>query len=145
MPIPSPAPGRMSLTTTVPAAVPSVFHSSRPVPAVVAEKKATPPARVSWYGVLDEDPGTMSSTWVVPPRVPSVRHSSSPFAPKPRKRSVPPSGTGGLSRATGAPSDWVPAVVPSLVQGPSEGPAKPIFVPSGVSQWGEPLDGELGL
>ena len=38
------APGRMSFTSTVPASVPSVFHSSRPTVPSLAQKKTWRPS-----------------------------------------------------------------------------------------------------
>ncbi len=72
--------GLMSSTSTVPAAVPSVFHSSVPV-TVKAEKKTVSPTTVSSAGTDEPRPGLMSLTSTVPAAVPSLFHSSEPMRP----------------------------------------------------------------
>jgi hypothetical protein len=71
----------MSFTRTVPAGVPSVFHSSSPLSGCSATKKRVPPTAVNPDANDDPGPGRMSLTSVVPAVVPSVFHSSYPWAP----------------------------------------------------------------
>src|SRR5439155_3962 len=79
----------MSLTSTVPAAVPSLFQSSGPF-VLKARKKSVPFTFVSPSGPEPPLPGLMSLTSTVPAAVPSLFQSSVPFAgSKPRKKSVP--------------------------------------------------------
>jgi len=68
----------MSLTRTVPASVPSDFHSSAPLAAVVALKYSLPLKAVSSFGSEVPVPALMSFTRTVPAAVPSVFHSSRP-------------------------------------------------------------------
>ena len=75
----------MSLTRTVPAAVPSLFHSSAPWVVSRATKKRVPLKSVSdelrkTLTAL-ELPGLMSLTSLVPLLVPSLFHSSTPCLP----------------------------------------------------------------
>src|SRR5262245_24181779 len=77
-------PGLMSLTRTVPAAVPSLFHSSWPLVPLEAEKNNVPLTFVSsWTFELEPyelpPPGRMSLTRTVPAAVPLLFHSSSPL------------------------------------------------------------------
>ena len=78
-------PGRRS-RTTVPAAVPSLVHSSRPCAPSSAEKKSAPPCATRCIGgEARRDP----LTGTVPAAVPSLRHSSwsTPgWSPKNRRR-----------------------------------------------------------
>ena len=76
-------PGLMSLTSTVPAAVPSLFHSSAPAVPSVALKKTAPPTPTKLAG--DEElfaseigltPGKMSLTSAVPAAVPAQRRQA---------------------------------------------------------------------
>ena len=84
-------PGLMSLTRTVPASVPSLFHSSLPLTPSSAEKNSVPPTAVRSSMSEPEPPGSMSLTRTVPAAVPSLFHSSSPCSPSlARKNSVPP-------------------------------------------------------
>ena len=46
-------PGYISFTSTVPAEVPSVFHSSDPCAGSVARKYVTPFINVNWSGALE--------------------------------------------------------------------------------------------
>jgi hypothetical protein len=67
------------MTITVPAVVPSLFHNSRPDPAVVAPKNSTPFDNTSSSAPVIKPspaPGLMSLTITVPALVPSVFHSS---------------------------------------------------------------------
>ena len=120
-----PASGLMSLTITVPAAVPSLFHSSRPFVPSSALKKSMPPTAVSAPILLSFKPGAMSFTITVPAAVPSLFHSSRlmlPSASLALKYSVLPTGVKslklpdtmlpGLMFLTGT----VPAAVPSVFQ-----------------------------
>ena len=59
-------PGRMSSTSTVPAAVPSLFHSSTPVVPSLAVKKSVPFTFVETAGSEPVAPGLMSLTSTVP-------------------------------------------------------------------------------
>src|SRR5688500_8089805 len=70
----------MSLTIVVPAAVPSLLHSSRPLVEFVAEKYTRPLSAARLCGVEPAEPGAMSLTIAVPPP-PLVDHSSLPFTP----------------------------------------------------------------
>ena len=56
----------MSLTSTVPAAVPSLFHSSLPAASWVALKRQVPLTSVRLRGMALAAPGTMSLTRTVP-------------------------------------------------------------------------------
>ena len=83
----------MSLTRTVPASVPSVFHSSRPWVPSSAVKNSVPPTSVRYVGPLysPSSPGSMSLTRTVPASVPSDFHSSRPWVPSSAvKNRVPP-------------------------------------------------------
>ena len=70
----------MSLTRTVPASVPSLFHSSRPLIAVVGreEQRAAHRRQVAGDEPNGPVPGLMSLTRTVPAAVPSLFHSSRP-------------------------------------------------------------------
>ena len=73
----------MSATIAVPAAVPSVTHSSLPCIPSLAVNSDRP---VAQRGETDADqstpdPGLMSATSAVPAAVPSVTHSSEPCVP----------------------------------------------------------------
>src|SRR5262245_49223373 len=65
----------MSLTSTVPAAVPSLFHNSVPCGPSLAEKNSDPFTSVMLPG---ESANELSMT--VPAAVPSLFHSFHPFA-----------------------------------------------------------------
>ncbi len=65
----------------VPSGVPSVFHSSRPMPGTVAAKNRVPLTLVKLETPEFWDPGERSWTRAVPSCVPSVFHSSVPVAP----------------------------------------------------------------
>ena len=69
----------MSLTRTVPAAVPSLFHSSVPLAPSSAVKKSVPSDVRQVRGLELPVPGLMSLTRTVPAAVPSLFHSSSPW------------------------------------------------------------------
>ena len=72
----------MSLTIVVPAAVPSVFHSSRPVAGRIGgEEQRSAGETVSSVGLESADPARMSFTIVVPAWVPSDFQSSTPSVP----------------------------------------------------------------
>ena len=115
-------PGWMSLTRTVPAAVPSLFHSSSPCAAVVGreEQRAVDVRQVAGTGYELPPPGLMSLTRTVPAAVPSLFHSSTPLTPSSaEKNSVPftfVSRWGSSCRLPGLMSltRTVPAAVPSL-------------------------------
>ena len=66
----------MSFTCTVPASVPSLFHSSSPPEVPVAAKKSVPPTFSSCEGDELRIPARRSLTNVVPASVPSLFHSS---------------------------------------------------------------------
>ena len=68
----------MSLTRTVPAAVPSLFHSSSPVEPSSAVKNSVPFTFVRLLGSEPAPLGMMSLTRTVPAAVPSLFHSSTP-------------------------------------------------------------------
>ena len=82
----------MSLTRTVPASVPSLFHSSAPWSPSSAAKNSVPFTAVRLSGPYDSRTGSglMSLTRTVPAAVPSLFHSSAPCAPSLAvKNSVP--------------------------------------------------------
>jgi hypothetical protein len=82
----------MSFTNTVPAVVPSVFHSSAPSAVVVAVKYSVSPTTRNSFGADDPKlplPVLMSFTSTVPAAVPSVRHSSRPLPSWALKNSRP--------------------------------------------------------
>src|SRR5262245_60070145 len=120
-------PGLMSLTMTVPCAVPSLFHSSKPCTPSSAVKNSVPLTSVRFpihaAGNPPAGPGLMSLTILVPAAVPSLFHSSRPCTPSSAvKNSVPlrlvrNDGDKGpeLSPLTGT----VPAAVPSLFHSPT--------------------------
>ena len=85
-------PAQMSATRTVPAAVPSVRQSSRPLTPSSAVKKSTPPIAQPTTGSLPPWPGRRSATISVPRWVPSLFQSSEPFTPSlaPKKASRSP-------------------------------------------------------
>ena len=66
----------MSFTSTVPSVVPSLRHSSLPVPPWKAEKNTVPLTLARLPGVEGPAPGSMSLTSTVPSSVPSLFHSS---------------------------------------------------------------------
>jgi hypothetical protein len=81
----------MSLTLTVPAAVPSLCQSSTPLTPSVAEKYSVPLMLARLDGVDAALPGLMSLTRTVPAAVPSLFQSSRPLTPSSaEKKSVPP-------------------------------------------------------
>ncbi len=84
-------PGRMSLTNTVPAAVPSLFQSSLPLMPSLAEKNSVPFTLVRNAGIESPAPAMMSFTNTVPAAVPSLFQSSKPLPPPSlaEKNSVP--------------------------------------------------------
>ena len=71
----------MSLTSKVPASVPSLFHSSFPPLPSLAVKKSVPFTSVSGDGKEPIAPGEMSRTSTVPAAVASLFQSSTPFVP----------------------------------------------------------------
>src|SRR5206468_2755014 len=112
----------MSVTSTVPAAVPSLFQSSGPF-VLKARKKSVPFTFVSPSGPEPPLPGLMSLTSTVPAAVPSLFQSSVPFAgSKPRKKSVPFTFVSPNGRESAPPvgskafTSTVPSAVPSLFQ-----------------------------
>ena len=116
-----PLPGLMSSTSTVPAAVPSLFHSSTPLVPSLAVKKSVPFTFVSDRGLESPLPARMSLTSTVPAAVPSLFHSSTPV-PSPEyavKNNVPFT----FVRNWGLMVEicTVPAAVPSLFHKPNGG------------------------
>ena len=78
----------MSFTSTVPAAVPSVFQSSVPIAGVYAAKNSVSPTMATeslcgsvWSTTDEPEPGLMSASSAVPAAVPSVRNHSNPWTP----------------------------------------------------------------
>ena len=65
--------GLMSFTSTVPALVPSLRHSSTPLVDSAAEKNTKGPATVNEIGKDPAGPASMSFTRDVPALVPSLR------------------------------------------------------------------------
>ena len=83
-------PTTMSFTSTVPASVPSVCHSSLPFTGSDALKYKLPFTFVRYRGDEPAAPGLISFTRVVPATVPSVFQSSLPATPSfAVKNSVP--------------------------------------------------------
>src|SRR5436309_259569 len=80
----------MSETITVPAVVPSVFHSSAPETESAAVKKRVPASGVRAAGNDDPVPGRMSRTSAVPVAVPSVFHTSLPVMAPATKKVIGP-------------------------------------------------------
>src|SRR2546425_13922 len=78
--IDEPAPMLMSLTSTVPSEVPSLFQSSLQTPGLSALKKSVPLLATRSMGTDDPDPGLISLTRTVPAAVPSLFHSSVPVS-----------------------------------------------------------------
>src|SRR5687767_9758923 len=74
-------PLRMSRTNTVPATVPSDFHSSYPCVPLLATKNSVPLTLVKPQGFALALPLRMSLTMDVPAIVPSVFQSSKPLVP----------------------------------------------------------------
>ena len=72
-------PGVRSLTRTVPASVPSDFHSSRPEATSVAANRTTPFSSVKFAGLPELGEMRMSFNIKVPAVVPSLIQSSWPF------------------------------------------------------------------
>src|SRR5262249_32017309 len=118
----------MSLTSTVPALVPSVFQSSRPAATVVAAKNpgelAEPSGNTIGLGSDPSAPGLMSLTNETTPALVTF-HSSVPLTPlSAEKNSTPRAAAFCGFRNTGlelqAPgqmsaSRWVFAAVPSVI------------------------------
>src|SRR5262249_7628372 len=73
--------GLMSLPRSVPAAVPSLFHSSTPFTPSAAEKNRAPLTFVRLPGFELALPGMMSLPITVPAVVPLLFHSSEPCVP----------------------------------------------------------------
>src|SRR5690349_15007670 len=71
----------MSLTSTVPAAVPLDFHNSKPWVPSLAAKNAVPLKLVKEKRFEPAEPGRMSLTSTVPAAVPLDFHSSAPVTP----------------------------------------------------------------
>src|SRR5262249_13232037 len=114
-------PGRMSLTTKVPAAVPSLRHSSVPRSAVVARDNRAPLTLTGSRKQRPALPAATSLTRAVPAAVPSVFHSSAPVTPSSAWKNRVPLTTAGRTPAVGllltvSPlrTTTVPASVPSL-------------------------------
>jgi hypothetical protein len=112
----------MSLTRTVPAAVPSDFHNSRPVVPSVAAKNRMPFATHMPPRVQIPAPELMSLTSTVPASVPSDFQSSSPLTPSAKaKYAVPlkstrPKKVGEAGPGMMSLTSTVPASVPSDFQ-----------------------------
>ena len=76
-------PGLMSLTSTVPSSVPSLFHNSTPFSPSLAPKKSVPFTKLVDKEVVPKDPdepGLMSLTITVPASVPLLFHNSFPWS-----------------------------------------------------------------
>ena len=76
-----PGPGSMSTSRVVPAGVPSVVHSSRPVAGCTADSSVIPAKSVIGAGNDEGAPGLMSASKDVPAGVPSLIQSSAPLTP----------------------------------------------------------------
>src|SRR5436190_1106305 len=74
----SACPGQMSLTSAVPAAVPSLFHSSSPWSLSNAMNTTVPPTSTRFWGSSPSDPGGEALTMLVPASVPSLFQSCRP-------------------------------------------------------------------
>ncbi|GCA81669.1 hypothetical protein MiTs_03688 [Microcystis aeruginosa NIES-2521] len=77
----TPPPGQISLTRTVPAAVPSLFHNSKPLTPSLALKNRVLPTAVRRLGLELEEPGRISLTRTVLAAVPLLFHNSKPLRP----------------------------------------------------------------
>jgi len=106
----------MSLTSTVPSEVPSLFQSSTPVAGSKAPKKSVPFTMVGSFQFESSGPGLMSLTSTVPSGVPSVFQGSHPVAgSQPTKKSAPANtGPGPKAFGTISVNITVPASVPSV-------------------------------
>src|SRR5688572_18977646 len=115
----------MSFTSTVPAAVPSDFHSSEPVPGPGAANHMAPPA-TNGAGLAERVVVLMSARRVVPADVPSLTHGStfgtqgSPFAgaasAAENSRRLPKGVSAAARQAVGVVCTCpVPAAVPSVL------------------------------
>src|SRR5439155_1092125 len=117
-----PAPGSMSLTSTVPCSVPSLFHSSYPVSGRKAVKKRVPLTLVRLEGQEEAAPGLVSLTSTVPASVPSLLQSEKSRSRSWTKNNVPFTAVNPLKRKGGGgcklspTTSTVPAAVPSLFQ-----------------------------
>ena len=141
-----PAPGLMSFTCRVPAAVPSVTQSSPPPAASLAAKKSRPPSSTRSCG-KELPSGLMSAIRAV--ATPSNRHSStSPVESAAANTTPPPKGVihcgyvAPVGGAAGRPvTTAVPAAVPSVLQiwrMPSTSvAAKNTWPPTGVNHAGD--------
>src|SRR6266511_1230690 len=118
----------MSLTSWVPAVVPSDFQSSRPFVASFAEKNSVPPTLVRATGLLPAAPLLMSFTSIVPAVVLSDFHRSVPFAPSVAwNNPVPPTFASWEARLPSAPLlmsfTWAASKVAALaVSAPAASP-----------------------
>src|SRR5262249_2737892 len=65
----------------VPASLPSLFHSSRPLWGSLADRNSVPFASMRDWGYELSLPGSISFTRTVPPALPSLFHSSQPLVP----------------------------------------------------------------
>jgi hypothetical protein len=77
----SPVPAVRSFTGTVPAAVPSLFHSSRPIVSSSAAKRARLPVPTNGAGIEPVAPAKTSCSRTVPAAVPSLVQGSTPLVP----------------------------------------------------------------
>ena len=82
-------PGWISFTITVPASVPSVFHSSSISDGVNAWNRIVLPAAANGPGFEGSEPDTMSITISVPSAVPSDFHGSDPLPSPALKKRMP--------------------------------------------------------
>src|SRR5262245_36768926 len=112
--------GLMSATMRVPAAVPSLCHSSAPWTPSLAEKYSVPLTLVRDVGYDPTLPGLISLTMSVPAVVPLLFHSSVPCVPSSAVRNNVPLTLVRLKRfelplpALMSLTKAVPAAVPSL-------------------------------
>jgi hypothetical protein len=115
----------MFLTRRVPAADPSLFHSSKPWPVWKAAKKRMDPTAVSPAGCESGEPGgrAMSRTRTVPTDDPLLDQSSTPRFPSsalkktrsPMTASVVGKSMVDAAKVENDAMETVPAAVPSLV------------------------------
>src|SRR5262245_25444069 len=110
----------MSLTRVVPAAVPSLRHSSRPCTPSSATKNRVPftTSRIMGSEPLAVMLLLMSVRRVVPAAVPSLRHNSRPLRSKADKNNVPSTSVRLSGEEHSELTRTVPAAVPSLRHNP---------------------------
>src|SRR5262249_19758794 len=113
--------GQMFFTITVPAGVPSVFHSSKPCPTAPPRKYTAPFMYVKAWSTPASPERSFayrSPMMAVPPSVPSVRHRCGPPELLPLNNAVPLKAAM-ASGETSSTSGYVPAGVASVRHAPN--------------------------